>query len=131
MPFDEKLILNDAVVIEFLADGRDELLHFGVAVDEELNQPLEEVNHTCVRVLVSKASEDSLVSIPVLRNVAVGTKNGAHAYEHLVLTSDIKLELRLAYLSKDFISTWRGAQIGFLVSDEGLELLDGSDYLQK
>ena len=131
MPLDEKLILNDAVVIEFLADGRHELLHLRVAVDEELNQPLEEMIHTCVRVLVSKASEDSLVRIPVLRNVAVGTKNGAYANEHLVLSSDIQLELHLAYLSKDFICTGRGAQIGLLVSDEGLELLDGGDYLQK
>ena len=131
MPFDEKLILNDAVVIEFFADGRHELLHLRVAVDEELNQPLEEVNHTCVRVLVSKAIEDSLVRIPVLRYVAVGAKNGAHADMHLVLTSDIQLELGLADLSKDFIRTRRGAEIGLLVSDEGLEFLDGGDYLQK
>ena len=46
MPFDEKLILNDAIVIELLHDGRYKLLHFGVDVDEELDKALEEVIHT-------------------------------------------------------------------------------------
>ena len=103
MPLDEKLILNDAIVIELLADGRHKLLHFRVAVYEELNQPLEEVIHTCVRVLVSKVSESALVSIPMLRDVAMRAKNSAHADEHLVLACDVQLELRLANLSKDFI----------------------------
>ena len=99
-----------------------------MAVDEELNQALEEVNHTCLRVLVSKASKHALISIPMLCNVAMGAKNGAHADVHLVLTSDIQLELRLAYLSKDFISTGWAAQIGFFFSDKGLELLSSGNY---
>ena len=131
MPLDEKLILNNAIVIELLADGRHKLLHFRVAVDEELNQPLEEVNHTCFRVLVSKVSEDALVSVPMLRDVAMRAKNGAHADEHLVLACDVQLELRLANLSKDFIFTRRAAQIGLFISDKGLELLDGGNYLQR
>ena len=131
MPLDEKLILNHAVVIELLADGRHKLLHFGVAVYEELNQPLEEVIHTCVRVLVSKVSENTLVSIPMLRDVTMRAKNGAHADEHLVLACDVQLELRLANLSKDFIFTRRAAQIGLFISDKGLELLDGGNYLQQ
>ena len=131
MPLDEKLILNHAVVIELLADGRHKLLHFGVAVYEELNQPLEEVIHTCVRVLVSKVSESALVSIPMLRDVAMRAKNGAHADEHLVLACDVQLELRLANLSKDFIFTRRATQVGLFISDKGLELLDGGNYLQQ
>ena len=131
MPLDEKLILNHAVVIELLADGRHKLLHFGVAVYEELNQPLEEVIHTCVRVLVSKVSENTLVSIPMLRDVAMRAKNGAHADEHLVLACDVQLELRLANLSKDFIFTRRATQVGLFISDKGLELFDGGNYLQQ
>ena len=130
MPLDEKLILNDAIVIELLADGRHKLLHFRVAVYEELNQPLEEVIHTCVRVLVSKVSENTLVSIPMLRDVAMRAKNGAHADEHLVLACDVQLELRLANLSKDFIFTRRASQVGLFISDKGLELLNGGNYLQ-
>ena len=131
MPLDEKLILNDAIVIELLADGRHKLLHFRVAVYEELNQPLEEVIHTCVRVLVSKVSENTLVSIPMLRDVAMRAKNGAHADEHLVFACDVQLELRLANLSKDFIFTRRASQVGLFISDKGLELLDGGNYLQQ
>ena len=63
----------------------------------------------------------------MLRDVAMRSKNGAHGDEYLVLTSDIKLELRLANLSKDFISTRRAAQIGLLISDKGLELLGGGN----
>ena len=131
MPFDEKLILDDAIVVEFLADGRHKLLHFGVRVDEELNQGLKEVNDTSVRVLISQASKYALVSIPMLRYVAMRSKNGAHADVHLVFTSDIQLELLLTYFSKDFICTGRVTQISFLISDKGLEFLAGGDYIKR
>ena len=129
MPLNEELVLNDAVVIEFLADSRHELLHVGVTFDEELNQGLEEVNHTEVWVLVSQRCEDALESIPMLRYVAMGSKNGAHADVHLVFASDVQLELLLAYLSKDFVCAGRVAQVSLLISDKGLELLAGGNCI--
>ena len=81
--------------------------------------------------MVSEADEDALVGIPMLRYVAMGSKSGAHADEHLVLSSDIQLELLLTYLSKDFICAWRAAEISLLISDKGLELLSCSNYIQR
>ena len=67
----------------------------------------------------------------MLRDVAMRAENGAHADEHLVLACDVQLELRLANLSKDFIFTRRATQVGLFISDKGLELLDGGNYLQQ
>ena len=131
MPLDEELVLNDAIVVEFLAESRHKLLHVGVTFDEELNQGLEEVNHTEVWVLVAQRCEDALESIPMLRYVAMGSKNGAHADVHLVLTSDVQLELLLTYLSKDFVCAGRVAQVSLLISDKGLELLASGNCIQR
>ena len=101
MPFDEELVFNDAVIIENIADSCGEFLLFGVLVDEELNESLEEVLDAVFLVTRDEISEYWLVLSPSFDDVAVWSENGDHAEVELVLRSDVELELHLAYLLED------------------------------
>ena len=92
-------------------------MHFRVEVAEELADGLEEVLVAIVLLLSNQLREDRLKGVPVLHNVAVGTKNTLHGEEHLVLARHIQLELELAHFSEDFIRA-ASARISLLLCDE-------------
>ena len=130
MPFDEELILKQAIVVELFAERGSELLHFRVEVDEELADRLEEVLVAIILLLSNQLREDRLKGVPVLHNVAVGTKNTLHGEEHLVLARHIQLELELAHFSEDLIRA-ASACVGLLLCDEVLQLLTRLNYTRK
>ena len=94
-------------------------MHFRVEVDEELADSLEEVLVAIFLFLSDQLRKDRLKGIPMLYNVAMGTKNTLHGEEHLVLARHVQLELELAYFSEDFIRA-ASARISLLLCDEVL-----------
>ena len=52
VPLREELALDDAVIVQSLAQSSSKLLLVRISVDEELNDGLEEILHTVVSVLV-------------------------------------------------------------------------------
>ena len=130
MPFDEELILKQTVVIELFAQRGSELLHFRVEVAEELADGLEEVLVAIVLFLGDQLREDWLKGVPMLRDVAMGTKNALHGEEHLVFARHVQLELKLAHFSEDLIRA-ASARVGLLLRDEVLQLLTRLHYTSK
>lgn len=73
-------------------------MHFGVTIDKELNNCLKEVFFSHFFVLLDQIHENIFELIPVLHNIAVGTKDAAHGDVKLVLRCDVKLKLHLTDL---------------------------------
>lgn len=89
VPGDEERVCDEAVVIELGAESGGKLLLVRVAVDEELNGGLEQMLLATIDVLLNQGREHGLVRLPVLHNVSVRAKNGAHTEVELVFGSDI------------------------------------------
>jgi len=77
LPLDEELVLEHAVVVELLAKGGRELLLLWEAVDEELDDGLQQVLGAVLCVLRDQTREHLLISVPRLDNVAVGAAEDA------------------------------------------------------
>ena len=105
-------------------------MHFHVEVDEELADGLKEVLVAIFLLLSDQLREDGLKGVPVLHNVAMGTKNALHSEEHLVLARHVQLELKLAHFSEDLIRA-ASSCVGLLLCDEVLQLLTRLNYTSK
>ena len=126
VPLREELALDDAVIVQSLAQSSGELLLIRISVDEELNDGLEEILHTIVSVLVGQGCEDGLELAPVLNDVAMWAEDTAHANVELVLRRHVQSELNLACFLKNIVSVDLAS--GFLLAHEVLHLLASSDY---
>jgi hypothetical protein len=130
VPFDEELVLEYAVVIQRLAEGGGELLLLGVAVDEKLDDGLEEMDLLHVFVCADERGEDRLELVPVLHDVAVRAENAAQADVQLVLGRDVELELSLAHLLED-VRRVDVTHLGLFLSHENLEFFARVNYIEK
>ena len=126
VPANEELVLDDAVVVELLAESGGVVLLVRVLIHEELDDRLEQVLDAELRVCLEKEDEDLLVGVPVLDNVTIGAEDGAHAEVELVLWGDVQLQLQLSSFAHDLACINITGRC--LLVDKVLELLDCVDY---
>ena len=123
MPLDKQGVLNNTVVIKFLAKSCSVLLLLGVSMHEELNDCLEQMLGTIIFISGNKSGEHLFIGVPVFDNVTMGSEDSAHAQVYLVLGCHIELELQLTSLSYDIVAI--DCTFCFLLSDESFKFFTG------
>ena len=126
VPSGEERVFNDAVVVELLAESGSATLSIRVPVDKELNDSLQHVLLSILLFLAHQRLENRLVSVPVLRDVSVRSKDTNQADVEFVLTCDVELELCLTYFTEDVIRVdW---SFSFFLSNESREFFTSGHY---